>query len=231
MVAGAAIVVMLWMRPGLQAPVEVEPAPDAIDPYQPYWEKTLPVHHVEWGSVPAEAQQSLLMQPVLASLSQAAQAQDLHGGALSLSKAMRPLLNDCMVNARLRAMPFNDEAEPEIEALDPAWLVHNSGPIKTGGTRLAAMGSILGTEQIDLNPIDQASNLLREWGDVGTAASAVLTAMAVCHCAKLDAPVVLTQFDQQSVSLAIVRPTEEVSTWPTLLGYCLPPRGLGKWIH
>lgn len=206
---GLALVAMLFLRPGLPMPESMPAQQAGEDPYQPYWDKNTPVRNAHWGGVPAEAQLALLTQPALASLSQSAEALECRGGALSLSKAIRPLLDQCMLNAGLSTQPFGEEIQAQAEAKPLSWLIHNSGPVESGGTRLAAVGNVLGTAQVDLNPIDQASNIVREWGDVGQAASALLAASAVCHSARLEAPVVMTQFAADSVNLAIITPPAE----------------------
>lgn len=203
---GAAVVLLLFLRDGLSAPASEAQA--ATDPYQPYWERDPAAASAGWGRVPAGAQQGLAALPVLACLAQSGQGELRQQGTLQLTRQLQPLLDNALVNAALLDFPFSaEDADPQRNQADSvAWLVHNGGDVDVGGTRLAAIGSNLTRHQIALHPVDEASNLVREWGDVGAAASALLTALAVTHCARLAAPAVLAQFQPDHAALSLARP-------------------------
>jgi len=208
---GAALVAMVFLRAHLPLPREVSLISDEADAYQPYWQRRPTVDNASWGMVAPAAQPSLLALPRLAVLCQASEALSARGGALSMSKTIGTLLDRALVNADLRDDPFSaEERRPEKDqAQTLGWLVHNSGPIESGGARLAALCNSLGATEIDLSPVEQASNLLLEWGDVGVATPTLLAALAISHSARLKAPVLMTRFDQQHVSLALARPAIE----------------------
>lgn len=205
-VPGAAVVLLLFLRDGLSAPASGVEA--AADPYQPYWERDPASVSAGWGRVPAGAQQGLAALPVLACLAQSGQGELSRQGTLQLTRQLQPLLDNALVNAALLDFPFSaEDADPQRNQADSvAWLVHNGGDVDVGGTRLAAIGSNLTRHQIALHPVDEASNLVREWGDVGATAPALLTALAVTHCARLAAPAVLAQFQPDHAALSLARP-------------------------
>lgn len=208
---GAAIVLMLFLRDDLPPPAFIAPTEgqqETKDIYQPYWERPLGSSGAGWGRVPAADQAALAELPSLARLTQASISQQTASSTIQLSRQMQPLLDNALVNANLLDYPFAaEDAQPEAnQAATIGWLVHNSGEVETGGMRLAAIASNLTRHQIELNPIDDASNSVREWGNVGAALPAMLTALAVTHCARLATPVVLTCFAHDHIALSLARP-------------------------
>ncbi|SCK08513.1 hypothetical protein [Vogesella sp. LIG4] len=203
---GAAVVLLLFLRAGLAAPASDAQA--AADPYQPYWERDPASVNAGWGRVPAGAQQGLAALPLLACLAQSGQGTLGRPGTLQLTRQLQPLLDNALVNASLLDYPFSaEDADPQRNQADSvAWLVHNGGDVDAGGVRMAAIGSNLTRHQIGLDPVDEASNLVREWGHVGAATPALLTALTVTHCARLAAPAVLAQFQQDHAALSLARP-------------------------
>ncbi|WP_024301796.1 hypothetical protein [Pseudogulbenkiania sp. MAI-1] len=204
---GAAVVLLLFLRDGLAAPVGSALAAGR-DPYQPYWEREDVPSPAGWGRVPEHARAALAALPHLARLAQSSSAGLQQQGTLQLTRQLQPLLDNALVNAALLDYPFDpEEADPQRNQADSvAWLVHNGGDADVGGTRLAAIASNLTRHQIDLLPVDEASNLVREWGDVGAAVPAMLAALAVTHSVRLQAPALLTQFHHDHVALALARP-------------------------
>ncbi|MCD4486871.1 hypothetical protein LQR31_20570, partial [Chromobacterium vaccinii] len=157
---------------------------------------------------------SLARLPRLAVLSQSSSVSLAQDKALQLARSLQPVLDNALVNAALLDYPFSpEEAKPENnQASTLAWLCHNSGQIDVGGVRLAAIATALSRHQVELHPIDEASNVVREWGDAGAATAMLLAAAAVSHCARLQAPAVITHFHDELVSLAMARPPAEEAT-------------------
>ncbi|WP_047243527.1 hypothetical protein [Chromobacterium subtsugae] len=210
---GMAAVAMLFLRDGLPLPQEMR-QDEGADPYQPYWEKEFSGPAAGWGAVPASRQASLAQLPLLAVMAQSSSADLSQDRALQLARQLQPVLDNALVNAGLLDYPFSpEEAKPDGgQAATLAWLCHNSGQIDVGGVRLAAIATALSRHEVELHPIDEASNVVREWGDAGAATPVLLAAVAASHCARLQAPAVLTQFQHDRVSLALARPPlEEVS--------------------
>ncbi|AUH53684.1 hypothetical protein CXB49_17670 [Chromobacterium sp. ATCC 53434] len=210
---GLAVVAMLFLRDGLPLPLEWRQQ-EGADPYQPYWEKDFAGPAAGWGAVPSSRQASLAGLPTLAVLAQSSSVSLAQGRALQLARSLQPVLDNALVNAALLDYPFSpEEARPEKnQASSLAWLCHNSGQIDVGGVRLAAIATALSRHQVELHPIDEASNVVREWGDAGAATPLLLTAAAVSHCARLQAPAVITHFENELVSLALARPPAEEAT-------------------
>ncbi|UJB32199.1 hypothetical protein [Chromobacterium sp. Beijing] len=212
---GLAVAVMLFLREQLPEP-DLGPVAvaEGADPYQPYWEKDFSRAGGSWGVVPARHQAGLAELPVLAQLGQSSAAAAPQERALQLTRQLQPVLDNALVNAALLDYPFSPEdAKPENDkAASLGWLVHNGGDVDAGGVRLAAIASALNRHAVELHPIDEASNLAREWGDVGVAADAMLAAAAVSHSARLAAPALITQFSNDHVALAMARPPREEAT-------------------
>lgn len=214
---GAAVVGMLFLRDTLPPPQPDEAAPDDEDTlYQPYWERETPVDQGGWGRVPPQWQAQLAALPVLASLHQGAGASDIPERQQPLEACMAPLLEGALVNAALHPQPFDADTPDEAATPQPpAWLVHNSGPITQGKARLTAVANTLGAHQIDLNPVDEASNTVRDWGNAGAADELLQHAVAISHCARLAAPVVIARFAGNGVHLAVARPAAEPNSEET----------------
>ncbi|OHX13879.1 hypothetical protein BI347_10435 [Chromobacterium sphagni] len=207
---GMAVVAMVFLRDGLPVP-QAMLAEEGADPYQPYWEKEFSGPAAGWGAVPASRQASLAQLPLLAVMAQSSSASLAQDKALQLARQLQPVLDNALVNAALLDYPFSpEEAKPDTrQAAGLAWLCHNSGQIDVGGVRLAAIATALSRHEVELHPIDEASNVVREWGDAGAATSMLLAATAVSHSARLQAPAVITQFHHDQVSLALARPPAE----------------------
>ncbi|WP_051534815.1 hypothetical protein [Deefgea rivuli] len=215
-----AAVAMVFMRAHLPEPKEAVVREHNDDVYTPYWEKQQQYSDEAWGRVPTAQQASLFELPVLAQLQVPVMATAQYPNQQAFAREMHSVFENALLNAAMRDYPFSEEdrdcSKDQAESI--AWLVHNSGDVDVGGGRLAAISVALSQQQVPLNPIDEASNTVCEWGDVGHASNVLQTAMAVMHCARLAAPVVLAQFfgvsevgsnEAQSISLALVRPQEQ----------------------
>lgn len=159
------------------------------DAYTPYWERNHASDGEAWLSrIPAAWRASLVDAPILAHLHRG-------GSCQSDQDEVRPLvlagfclaaLDRALINAGLRDLPF--DAEIPAEAAAPLgetcrWLVHHAGGVERGGGRLAALGNALTHFGIDLHPIDEASNSVVQFGHVGRALPALLSALTVAHAA------------------------------------------------
>lgn len=215
---GFAVACLLFLRQGLpcEEGSNAMLQNDQQDPYQPYWEKAqVSPHSTDWGAVPPSRQPSLAALPVLAELSQATQGAAASSRAMQLSRQLQPMLDNALVNASLLDYPFSEEdAEPAANrASSLGWLVHNSGEVQVGGARLSALSGALSRHQVELHPIDQASNSVREWGDAGVATAALLCATAITCSHALATPVLLAQFGPDEAALSVARPPlEEMSS-------------------
>lgn len=206
---GAAVVALLFLRDGLTEPlISNQAKTDPADPYQPYWEKDLNRPNGDWGTIPNAYQPALASLPCLARLSMPVGRDTPHPPDIKLNALIQAALDNALVNAALVDYPFSEEERDPAkdQAASIAWLVHNSGDAHVGGTRLAALSNALSNHQTAINPIDQASNLVREWGDTGHSTPALATALAITHCARLSAPVVLSHFESNHLSIGVATP-------------------------
>lgn len=207
-----------WMGIASQATVAIvflrDTLPDIIEPelieqgehdvYTPYWEKQHSYGSELWGRVPPQWQSSLAALPVLAQLHQA-EADEVASTQLQpLTRKLHTMFDHALINAGLRDYPFSeDDKDPaKDQAQSIGWLVHNSGDVDVGANRLAAVSSALNFFEVPLNPIDNASNTVCEWGDVGAARSVLQTALAITHSARLAAPTVLAEFHSPDLNTA-----------------------------
>ncbi|MFC7419205.1 hypothetical protein ACFQNF_04880 [Iodobacter arcticus] len=212
---GYAAAAMIFLRDNLPVPEPASTQEASQDAYTPYWEKQQHYGDERWGRVPLQWQDTLAQLPVLAELRLAEQAIIEQKQLLPMARQIHTLFDNALVNAGLRDYPFSsedkDEAKDQAESI--LWLVHNSGDVDVGATRLAAVSTALQQYAVPLNAIDDASNSIREWGDVGSARSVLQTVIAVVHSARLSAPTVLIEFDRRGetehFSVAMIKPQEQ----------------------
>ncbi len=208
---GLACVGLLFLRQGLDEDGHARAAVLDSDPYRPYWEKRFVRPVPAWGAVPLEYQPGLAGLPVLARLARPGVADGLpQRRGQQLARGLAPRLEEALVNAALQDLPFcPEEARPELNrAPELAWLVHNCGPVDQAGTRLAAVCNTLSLHQAELDPVEQASNSVTEWGETGAATPSLLAALAITHARRLGQPVLMAQFQADAASLGIVLPPE-----------------------
>ncbi|WP_035055100.1 hypothetical protein [Andreprevotia chitinilytica] len=215
---GQAVAISLFSRPGLATTYADElPASPGADPYQPYWEQQhgREAAQVAWGRVPPVLQAGLLELAPVAALFGAKQLYkaDGLGKGNALTRQIQTTLEAALINARLRDLPFDPPpADTEPPTPEIGWLVHNSGGVDCGGGRLAAIASALSYFGCELNPIDEASNLVVEQQDVGAARAALSLAVAAMRVAALQSPVVTADFDgQDTLNVCVLTPAMEAS--------------------
>lgn len=143
----------------------------------------------------------------------AAQCQPRAGRIGELAQVVRRALEQSLVNAGLLAVvgevpagtgpadaPGGDHAQaadaqqPSGSAPGCDWLVHNAGGIDCAGQRLAAVSLAMHTLGVDLNPIDDATNITTGIGDLGLARPMTMLAQAVNQCAARFGPVCWVDF-------------------------------------
>ncbi|AOX99925.1 hypothetical protein [Jeongeupia sp. USM3] len=215
---GQAVVLQLFTRPGLQAAEAGETSQDQADPYQPYWERTQQRDGDAggWGRVPAEWQAGLMALAPIARVHQSRELYQEDGLAKGnkLSQQLRGTVEAALINAALRPLPFDPAEAGDDQSHELAWLVHNCGGVDVGGSRLAAVATVLSYFQSELNPINDASNVVTEFGDVGGARGALLNAIAITRAAALQKPVLIAEFGAHNQMIASVirhAATEEAS--------------------
>lgn len=173
---------------------------DQGDSMTPYWQKNFdrPTAAARVALNPAEAE-ALLAAPVLGRIHRAVAAQlddKQRGGGRALARIVAASIGDAAINATLKDWPFEgagaDAGTPA--ELPCGWLVHNCGAVDAGGTRLAALSVGLGEAGSELDPINAATNLVVEVGDLGAARSLGQLALTVTHVAGSGQPALAVEF-------------------------------------
>lgn len=216
--AGEAVVALLLTHRDFpsMAQAVLSSARQPADSLTPFWARAL----VPGGSLAPLAQlspdlvEALAELPVLARIHRAAVGELACGPrVLPLTRSLQPLIERAQLHAGLIEPPFVAEGEapasPSAQtAAEPrcAWLVHNAGDIDTAGLRLAALGSALAHFDIDLNPIDMATNVTSRLGEPGRATPLALLALASAHTAACAEPVLCSEFRDGHVSLFFAMP-------------------------
>lgn len=121
----------------------------------------------------------------------------------ALAGVARRILECGLVNAGQLPMPGletdvpesggrHEDAQPSSASCD--WLIHNAGGVDVAGERLAAVSLAMHQLQIDLNPIDEATNFPAALGDVGVALPLAMLAQAANKAAETAAPTCWAHF-------------------------------------
>lgn len=176
------------------------------DSYTTYWERGIELSPIlmPLACLPAEARKGLSNGVPLATLhrSHGDDYRGKPGRSNELGNAFRLSMERAMVNAGLLPWPYGVVSADPSEKTDVVpecdWLVHNAGGIDCSGPRLAAVGLALHCFDINLNPIDEATNFPAKVGDLGRALPLGLLAQAVNKTAASGTPTCWVQFDGES---------------------------------
>ena len=176
------------------------------DSYTAYWERGIELSPplVPLAYLSATARQDLADAVPLARMhrSNGSECQGKPGRANELGNALRMSLERAMVNGGLLPWPYGaglaDKAEEEPNPPACDWLVHNAGGIDRSGPRLAAVGLALHFFDIDLNPVDEATNFPAKVGDLGRALPLALLAQAVNKTAESGSSACWVQFSGEA---------------------------------
>jgi hypothetical protein len=192
------------------------------DSLTPYWHKAMqPGGNLALLTrMMPELRSELGELPVLAHIHRAAftQTDDKHNRVLELTRTMQSLLERAQVNAGLIEQSFVFEgagAEPapdKPETAEPkcGWLVHNAGGVDYAGNRLAALGTAMMYFEIDINPIDMATNVVTRIGDLGRACPIGMLALTVAQAAAHKLPALCSEFyGQDGIALSFAMPAKQ----------------------
>lgn len=176
------------------------------DSYTTYWERGIELSPLlmPLAYLPIEARKGLSNGVPLATLhrSQGDDYQGKPGRSNELGNAFRLSMERAMVNGGLLPWPYGavsaDPSEKTCVVAECDWLVHNAGGIDCSGPRLAAVGLALHCFDINLNPIDEATNFPAKVGDLGQALPMALLAQAVNKTAASITPTCWVQFSGES---------------------------------
>ena len=210
---GHAVAMVLLSRPGLTVPENASlrnPERDA-NPYTPFWERDLGQggDTPGWGRVPPSSRSVFLEGcPAIATLHRMSAIGSLATKRSALSRQIQDAVQDALVLAGLRELPLKGEepgsdkqADSKGGELEWGRLVHDANP-----DRLGALALALANFDCDINPLKEASDLLEEHGNVGTARGMLMLAEALVHAAKLKKPVLLVETAEgQGMNIGLVR--------------------------
>lgn len=134
-----------------------------------------------------------------------------------LSRTVMRLLEGAQINAGLIELPFTSgeaidqpaDKKEEAEKDDPrcGWLVHNAGPSEYAIDRLPAIGMAMMYFKIDLNPVDMATNMVTDVGNLGRAAPIGMLALALTQTQQV--PAMYVEFSEQNgIAVAFTIPVK-----------------------
>jgi hypothetical protein len=221
--AGQAVVALLLTHPKLNtilAELEQHELDPNADPLLPHWERAEleQLEYRQLAAIALEQRDALAALPALARIHRGVSQQFAGDGPkpLELTKQLRRLFENALVNAGGLELDFNQHypelasAAPRTEETIPpscAWLVHNAGGFIGSGGRISAISTALHSFDIDLNPIDEATNTVVRFGDVGAARPLLMTALAAIHAAQTQNAALCAEFSETNeVSVYLAQP-------------------------
>jgi hypothetical protein len=197
---------------------------EANDPLRPFWAKNTPMEGnlALLATLTLEERHELLATANLVALHRGVSAQ--------IESKLRPLerasLCQNMIEKNLIAIgeidnPF-DIGEKSAESVDAApapeaepkppvigWLVHNAGMVINPlfSNRIVALGTAMTYFKIDLNPVNEASNITSECGTWGCATPWALLAAAIAHTTDKQQPTLCAMYgDEEHLAINMTVP-------------------------
>jgi len=223
---GHAVIAMMLNRPGLPAPDEGQTGfsgKEDDDPYTPFWERDhrradLP----QWERIPPPLRAGFWNLSPFAALHRSRTTDDLESKqGRAQERRLKGAIHDALIDSGLLDLPFKkkvDESEappkeeaapaqpkPEEDAEPPehiGWLVHD---VASG--RIGALSAALRECDCEIDPYLDASNLKKEYGDVGTAQNVLMLADALIRAVQLQKPVLMAGYNaQKRFDISLARP-------------------------
>lgn len=218
---GLAIVVIGSDSPWLHARSngDEDAAPECGDPGQGVFALLLthPELANEDSGIQPEKTAALLSLPVLARLHRPANGTVADGRkrANDLARVIGGLMAEARRNAGsadpVAAGDGGGVQGTEKQEGDPifGWLVHNAGTPANCGARMAGIGVALLNHGIELDPLDEATNVSTAAGDLGDARSVGMLALAVAKAASTKSNALCVEFrGDKALSLFLARAPE-----------------------
>ena len=230
--SGYALAAVLLSRPGLSIETGMDAAAsENASPYTPYWERErirLP-GQPRWGNIPASLQPSFLQDlPPTAALHRSWPL-DINPSTAErtavLKQRFENALSEALINAALREPPSEKDEDKkaekggkdgkgeaaqadtkETEPLELGWFVHDSTNSKNFGT----FGAALADFDCEIDPVSEASNLIKEHGNVGAARGVLILAEALIRARQLQKTVLIAGFGDDGsggIGIGLIRPS------------------------
>lgn len=213
--AGQALVGMLLTSPDLPGVLAQLAGIAPADAMTPYWDRVTlePGMPTALAALPPDWRNKLAGLPMIAQLRRPAWIEmEEKMRPSQFTQNLRRLLDVAGINAALIEPRFEsgDEAEaapqPPFKLADSAWLVHNAGGIDVCGSRIGGIGAALSDAGMDLDPINEGSNVAIHAGDCGRATPYLMLGLAAAKAAELQKPTLVTHFQARQVVMSFVLP-------------------------
>jgi len=190
------------------------------DPMTPYWERLVgsATPHSALARLSDREYDTLRAQTPLARIHRSASTQlDASDAKQSLRQGFAQDVATLIERAQIHATQIHlsldaktpviaDETSSSSPATRCDWLVHNTGSVDCGGPRLASLGVALIKRGFDLDPIDAATNVVVNIGDLGQARSLGMLALAVARTAAEGAVLCAEFSGDERLSLFFAQP-------------------------
>lgn len=208
-ISGQGVVAVLVTPPQLADMLVQKPHQDrAHDPMIPYWEKSTMRNTTSayLSHLTDAGQDSLLRCEPLARIHRAAIASvsTLSAQRLVLAEAIEALIEraqifsgqvDLVSSANTEDADATTVADPNSGPASRCdWLVHNAGGYAFAGHRLASLGYALFRRNLDVDPIDAATNVTVGAGDLGQARQIAMLAMTIAQAERCAGSALCAEF-------------------------------------
>ncbi len=192
----------------------------AIDDLSPYWEKQkIPVgmaaHLTRWSKAWRDNFASI--QPIATLHRTEFVVLPDKEPMASRARKIEAAIVETAISASLHEPHFVFEDEVESTAVpsehpigETGWLFHNAGDIGYCGDRVAAMSLALWQAGIELNPVDQANNIVMALGDCGVATRYLTLALAIQRAAETGRPVLCMEWKKNGeLAAGFIKPATD----------------------
>ncbi len=171
------------------------------------------------------ARKQLMELPVMAQIRRSASISlksETQSRRPELHNKLTTLLERAKTNAGLSGQPLipddevtdkpaaSDSAKADEDNVECGWLIHNAGSVDAMGPRLAATATAMTYHKINIDPLDEATNVAIVLGNFGKATGIGMLALSTMQSAMLKQEVLCTDFNQaESASMFFVVPPSE----------------------
>lgn len=212
---GRAVTVQLF-TPGVLALTlaKIDSLPDniALSAMTPHWERQqIPIGMASWLVQWPKAQRDALaaFQPIARLHLPCSVALTENLLSSRNRQQVKATFKEAAINAGLIDPPFVAEgeaapSETPVEIKNCGWIVHNAGDIAHCGDRLALLCYAVEQHGIAVNPVEEASAVVPDFGNCGEAAQWLWLALAIQRAAMLHRHVVLAEFNVDVLRICFV---------------------------
>lgn len=131
-------------------------------------------------------------------------------------QGVRDAMGEAAIDASLIEPEFVFEGEVDSNGKADAksistcgWLIHNAGDVSVCGERLALLGVSMLQHDMEIDPINQATNTVMAVGDCGTASHWLSLALAIQRVANNHKPALCAVFNRSELLISFVLPVSK----------------------